>query len=148
MALPAIAGVLAKVAGPILVTKLTGVIGQKKAADIAAAAMKETIEKAAADPVLRNELNAEKPWESRIAAGASAVLVGQAMAHLGPVTDAIDTLAPIVVGAINLLGADLRPPPPGYIGQVLGACVTLWGAGYVFYGRFRRGLKPLFSRKG
>lgn len=147
MAIPVLAGVVMKIAAPLIVQKLAGKVSKKEADDISAQVVQEIVTQVTADPVLKNEMNAEEPWQSRVAAGASAVLAGQAMVQIEPVGEAFDILAPIAVWAINLFGADLQPPPPGYVGRVLGACVTLWGAGYVFYGRFTSGLRPLFSRK-
>jgi hypothetical protein len=79
----------------------------------------------AADPVLRNELNAEAPYQSRVA-------VGSVVAALGVV---IPPLA-------GLLGWSVDGSA---IVAFLSSLVTLAGAAYALYGRFRTGLKPLFA---
>ena len=80
----------------------------------------------AADPVLKNELNAEAPYQSRVA-------VGSVVAALGVV---IPPLA-------GLLGWSIDG---GTVVQFISSVVTLSGAAYALYGRFRTGLKPLFAR--
>lgn len=127
MALPVIAGILLKVAGPAIAAKLAGKVGKPDAERIAAQVVTELVDKVAADPVLKNELNAESPVQSRVAWGA--------------VIAALGVLVPI--GA-NLIGVSITEDRVVEIG---GAVVTLCGAAYVLYGRFKAGLKPLFSRK-
>lgn len=80
----------------------------------------------AADPVLKNELNAEAPYQSRVA-------IGSVIAALGVV---IPPLA-------GLLGWKVDGNAIVAFGSSI---VTLAGAGYALYGRFRSGLKPLFER--
>jgi hypothetical protein len=127
MALPVIAGILLKVAGPAIAAKLAGKVAKPDADRIADQVVAELVDKIGCDPVLKNELNAEDPIQSRIAWGA--------------VIAALGVLVPI--GA-NLLGLSITEDRVVEIG---GAVVTLWGAGYVLYGRFKAGLKPLFSRR-
>lgn len=88
-----------------------------------AAAVKEVVDAIAADPVLKNEMNAEAPYQSRVA-------IGSVVAALGVV---IPPLAGLV--GWNISGNSIV--------EFGGALVTLWGAGYALYGRFRPGLKPL-----
>lgn len=85
------------------------------------------IEALGQDPQFRNATNSEKPIQSRVAWGA--------------VIAALGVIVPIIG---NLLGWDIDEARVVEIG---GAIVTLAGAGYVLYGRFTAGLKPLFSRK-
>jgi hypothetical protein len=80
----------------------------------------------AADPVLKNELNAEPPYQSRVA-------VGSVVAALGVVV-------PPLAG---LLGWSVDGSA---IVEFISSVVTLSGAAYALYGRFRVGLKPLFAR--
>ena len=80
----------------------------------------------AADPVLKNELNAEAPYQSRVA-------VGSVVAALGVV------LPPVA----GLLGWSINGSA---VVEFISSVVTLSGAAYVLYGRFRSGLKPLFAR--
>lgn len=78
------------------------------------------------DPVLRNQLNAEPAVQSRVAWGAVAAALGVVLPPL-----------------FTLIGWNVDS---NYIVEFIGACVTLWGAGYTIYGRFKTGLKPLFSK--
>ncbi len=75
----------------------------------------------AGNPVAINELNAEAPYQSRVAVGSVVSALGVIVPMLG-----------------NLLGFD-----GGYVMQVIGALITLYGAGFALYGRFKSGLKPL-----
>jgi len=80
----------------------------------------------AADPKAVNELSAEKPYQSRVA--------------VGSVVSALGIIVPMIA---KTLGYDVDG---AYIVEVGAALVTLWGAGYALYGRFKSGLAPLFSR--
>lgn len=111
------------------------------------AVAEKVVAQVATDPVVKNEMNAEKPWQSRIAVGASLVLAGE-LPSVDVLGGAIDTLLVPAVGFVNLFGAHLAPPTPGIVTSYLSAAMVVGGAGYVFYGRFVSGLKPLFSGKG
>lgn len=89
-------------------------------------AKKEMERAIAADPVLKNELNAEAPYQSRVA--------------IGSVVAALGVVAPPL---LKLVGIDVAGSEIVEYGS---AIMTLWGAGYALYGRFKSGLKPLFSR--
>lgn len=79
----------------------------------------------AADPVLKNELNAEAPYQSRVA-------IGSVVAALGVV---IPPLAGLFGWTID-----------GHaVVEFIASVVTLAGAGYALYGRFKSGLRPLFA---
>ena len=77
------------------------------------------------DPKVINEVSAEAPWQSRIAVGST---VG-----------ALGVLIPLVARAF---GADISEST---VVEATQAIIVLAGTGYALYGRFRRGLKPLFS---
>jgi hypothetical protein len=79
----------------------------------------------AADPVLRNELNGEAPYQSRVA-------LGSVIAALGVV----------IPPAAALIGWTVKG---NAIVEFLSSVVTLAGAGYALYGRFKSGLRPLFA---
>lgn len=81
---------------------------------------------AAKDPAVLNQLNAEKPWQSRVTIGA--------------VTVALSTIIPYVA---PILGWNITE---GEVAKVIDAVITLWGVGYIAYGRYWPGLKPLFHR--
>lgn len=103
--------------------------------------------KVKANPAAKNELNMEKPWQSRVAVGAGLVIAGE-LPSVDVLGGAIDTLLVPAVAFVNLFGAHLSPPTPGIVTSYLSAAMVVGGAGYVLYGRFKSGLKPLFSRKG
>jgi hypothetical protein len=91
-------------------------------------AVKEAI---AADPVLKNELNAEKPVQSR-------VLWGNGVAAVGTI---ISGLVPI----LTMFGA-ITEQEGNTVIQGFGAVVALVGVAYSAYGRLASGLKPLFNK--
>jgi hypothetical protein len=98
---------------------------------LVAKAVREKVEN---DPVVRNEMNQEKPYQSRVAVGSTAAAVG--------------VLVPAAVQVLNALGFEITGATTDYAIEVISAGITLWGAGYALYGRFKKGLKPLFSGKG
>ncbi|WP_457091417.1 hypothetical protein [Microvirga sp. P5_D2] len=102
-------------------------------------AVKEAI---AADPVLKNELNAENPIQSR-------VLWGNFIAGIGALPTAIIGLLPILVvlGVIDQGQADIVRDGINSAVQGVGGLVAIGGVVYSAYGRLASGLKPLFSRK-
>lgn len=83
------------------------------------------------DPVVKNEMNAESPIQSRVGVGGASGFVG-----------GLGILVPIVAG---WLGYDIQPDRVVEIGF---AVLAVWGPLYALYGRFVSGLKPLFSRRG
>lgn len=89
-------------------------------------AVEEMAKAIAADPVLKNEMNAEPAYQSR-------VVWGSVFAALGVVVPPIAGLL-----GFNVSGAAIV--------EYGGAVVTLAGAGYALYGRLSSGLKPLFSK--
>ena len=80
------------------------------------------------DPVVKNEMNAEPWWQSRVA--------------IGSIVAALGVVAPPV---LSLFGVNVSADRIVEIGTAL---VTLGGALFALYGRLRSGLKPLFSGKG
>ena len=92
-------------------------------------AVKEAI---AADPVLKNELNAEKPIQSRVLWGNGIAAAGTIISGLVPVAQAFGLITEQEGLAIV---------------QGFGAVVALGGVGLSVYGRLASGLKPLFSKK-
>jgi hypothetical protein len=81
----------------------------------------DVIRRLEANPVVVNEVNAEAPYQSRVAVGSVISALGVIVPMLG-----------------NLMGFD-----GGYVMEVIGALITLYGAGFALYGRFASGLKPL-----
>jgi len=144
MGLPVIAMAVQAAVSSVLQNRL----GKEAAGRVTAKLVEEIVAKVAGDPVVKNELNAEAPWQSRVAVGAAAVIAGQAMPSIEPIGQAIETLLPPFIAVINWFGADMSLPAPGSITRFLGAVMTLSGAAYVLYGRFKAGLKPLFAGKG
>lgn len=92
-------------------------------------AVKEAI---TTDPVLVNELNGEKPIQSR-------VLWGNGIAAAGTI---VSGLIPV----LQLFGVITEEEGTAVI-QGFGAVVALGGVAYSAYGRLATGLRPLFSRK-
>ena len=127
MAIPVIAGVLLKVAGPIIAAKIGQKLSKRETDDMTAAVVKEIVDQVTADPVVKNEMNAEQPYQSRVA--------------WGSVIAALGVLVPVVA---NILGYEVSGDRVIEIGS---AIITLGGAGYALYGRFKSGLKPLFAAK-
>lgn len=125
MAIPVLAGAVMKIAAPLIVAKLAGKVSKKEADDIAAQTVQAIVTQVTADPVLKNEMNAEPWWQSRVA--------------LGSIIAAIGVLLPTV---LRLFGVEANE---GEILRHLDAVVTLAGALYALYGRLASGLKPLFS---
>ena len=125
MAIPVLAGAVMKIAAPLIVAKLAGKVSKKEADDIAAQTVQAIVTQVTADPVLKNEMNAEPWWQSRVA--------------LGSIIAAIGVLLPTV---LRLFGIEANE---GEILRHIDAIVTLAGALYALYGRLASGLKPLFS---
>ena len=129
----------------ILIGALAKKVGQSVAEKVVA--------EVTADPVVKNAMNSEAPWQSRIGVGLGAGGIGALISQVTPVADAlgdaVDTvIAPAVVG-LNWIGLAVHAPAAGEIGHFIGAVMTLWGLGYAFYGRFfAKGKPPLFSGKG
>lgn len=92
-------------------------------ADIAA----EVVKRLEQNPVVVNEVSAEKPYQSRVAVGSTIGMIG-ALLVAG---DHLWTM--LASGEINIAIATAE-------------LTTVWGLGYALYGRFASGLKPLFSR--
>jgi hypothetical protein len=115
---------------PIAILAEVALKAASRALDKASPPSRQAIEavtkEIAADPVLKNELNAEAPYQSRVA-------VGSVVAALGVV---IPPLA-------RLLGWSVDG---SVVVEFISSAVTLSGAAYALYGRFKSGLKPLFGR--
>lgn len=124
---------LGAVAGAVLPSILAGAIegavkgALQKAPTASPDAIAGTVVKdLAANPVVVNEVSAEKPYQSRVA-------VGSAVSALGVIIPALG----------KLFGWDIDG---NYVVDVITSAMTLGGALYALYGRFAPGLKPLFSR--
>ncbi len=91
------------------------------------------------DPVIVNELNGEKPIQSRVLWGNFLAGVGTTLAGAMPLAIALGILTPQEGQAI-LDGW-------GAIVSAGGAVIGMCGVLYSVYGRLASGLKPLFSRK-
>jgi hypothetical protein len=125
---------------PLILLNIAGRIADRlvlsPAAPVAPAARPVVIEAVreaiAADPVLKNELNAEKPIQSR-------VLWGNGIAAAGTI---VSGLVPV----LQVFGVITEEEGTAVI-QGVGAIVALGGVAYSAYGRLASGLKPLFSRK-
>lgn len=126
MAIPVLAGVVMKIAAPLIVQKLAGKMSRKEADDISAQVVKEIVTQVTADPIVKNQMNAEPWWQSRVA--------------LGSIVAAIGVLLPT---ALRLFGIEADEAS---VLKNVDAIVTLAGALYALYGRLASGLKPLFSR--
>ena len=81
-----------------------------------------------ADPVLKNQLNAEPAYQSRVVVGTS----GAILPAVGYLIWAFSS------NGMNLAGYD---PASTFL-----AVMTVGGAGFALIGRLVPGLKPLFSR--
>ena len=88
-------------------------------------AVEEIVDEVLEDQRVVNEISAERPWQSRVA--------------WGSVVAALGVVAPVVA---RLFGYDLSGEQIVEFGSAL---VTLAGAAYALSGRFKSGLKPLFS---
>ena len=84
------------------------------------------IEALAQDQTFLNATNSEPAIQSRVAWGA-----------------VIAALGVVVPPLARLIGLDVEG---AYIVEIGGALVTLGGAGFALYGRFAKGLRPMFSR--
>lgn len=90
---------------------------------------RDAVKRATSDPVVANELNAEKPHQSRVVIGSTAAIAFTAVAA------AVHLIEMWQSGTIDVEIALVE----------IGA---IWGAGYALYGRLASGLKPLFSGGG
>jgi len=126
MAIPVLAGVVMRIAAPLIVQKLAGKVSKKDADDIAAQTVQAIVTQVTADPVLKNEMSAEPWWQSRVA--------------LGSIVAAIGVLLPT---ALRLFGVEADEAS---VLKNVDAIVTLAGALYALYGRLSSGLRPLFSK--
>ena len=106
--------------------KIAGKALEKKGKALGPETVAEMARAIANDPVLKNGVNAEQPYQSRVA-------IGSVVAALGVV------LPPLA----GLLGWSIDGNSVAEFGS---GVVTLACAGYALYGRFKGGLKPLFAR--
>lgn len=91
------------------------------------------------NPVIINELNAEKPVQSRVLWGNFFAAVGTFLSGFLPILVAIGVISPEEGRSIiHGWGATVSS---------FGAVVAMGGVLYSVYGRLASGLKPLFSRK-
>lgn len=114
----AITGAIEGVAGKTLI----GRIGATAAKAIAQTAT-ETVVK---DPVLRNQVNAEPAYKSRVVVGTTIGLVGMVFVSAGHLIEMWQT------GDIDIPMASAE-------------IAAIWGASFALYGRLKSGLKPLFE---
>lgn len=87
---------------------------------------KDVVKRLEQNPAVVNQVNAEAPYQSRVA--------------VGSVVSALGVIIPVLG---RLAGWDIDG---NYVVEVITAAMTLGGALYALYGRFVPGLKPLFSR--
>lgn len=117
---------------PLLVTAILKAVTTVNKARMtpvqAEASAKDIVEALKNDPTVTNATNGEPWWQSRVA--------------WGSVFAALGVLLP---PALGLFGVTLTADR---IVEIGGALITLAGAGYALWGRFKSGLKPLFTRKG
>lgn len=92
------------------------------------------------DPVLKNELNAEKPVQSRILWGNSIATIGTFLAGILPLF--------VALGLITQEESQQILDGWAVIGQAIGVVLAFGGLAYSFYGRLASGLKPLFNKAG
>ena len=127
MALPAILGAIAaKVARDVALDALARSRSPSRA-QIGKEVQERVAEAVKNDPEVMNEMNAERPVQSRVMWGGASAFFG----------------------AVGLILVQLSNHDfPSYDWEILGpALVTVWGGFYTLYGRFWPGLKPLFRRK-
>lgn len=117
---PLIAAAIKAAVVKVVADKIGDRMTAKEAAD-------DILAEVSADPKIINEVNAEKPWQSRVA--------------WGSVVAALGVVVPIMA---QVLGYDISGDR---VVEVLSAFMTLAGAGFALYGRFKSGLKPLFSKQ-
>ena len=91
------------------------------------------------DPVIVNELNAEKPIQSRVLWGNFFAAIGTALAGFLPLL--------VALGLITQEESQQILNGWAVIVQAGGAVVAIGGVAYSVYGRLASGLKPLFSKK-
>lgn len=123
MALPIVVAAALKAA---VTTALTKKLGKAVTDKLGGSVIADVVAEVSKDPVVINEISAEKPYQSRVA-------VGSVVAALGVV-------APLV---LRIFGVEVSEAD---VIEVGGALVTLGGAAFALYGRFVPGLKPLFSK--
>ena len=107
---------------------LPAILAAALAKQVGRAVAEKVVAEVTADPVVKNEMNAEPWWQSRVA--------------LGSIVAALGVVLPPILG---LFGIDTSADKIVEFGT---AIVTLGGALFALYGRLATGLKPLFSRKG
>lgn len=116
----------------ILETILGGIISgalsdNKVPAVIARKVTQAVVEQAVADPVIKNQMNMEPWWQSRVVAGSL-----------------VSALGVVVPPIAKVFGIDIASEEVVALGS---AVVTLGGALYALYGRLWGGLAPLFGKK-
>lgn len=87
----------------------------------------EKVEAILANPVVKNEVNAEQPIQSRVVVGSTVALIGAFFTSGGLLIEMYRSRN----FDVNLISVQLA---------------TMWGSGYALYGRLTTGLKPLFSK--
>jgi len=107
---------------------LPAILAAALAKQVGRAVAEKVVAEVTADPVVKNEMNAEPWWQSRVA--------------IGSIVAALGVVAPPV---LSLFGVNVSADRIVEIGTAL---VTLGGALFALYGRLRSGLKPLFAGKG
>jgi len=95
----------------------------------------------ASDPVLKNELNAEQPIQSR-------VLWGSFVAGLASLPPAIIGFLPVLtaLGVLDEGQASILRDGINSTVQGVAGLAAIGGVGYAIYGRLKSGLRPLFSK--
>ncbi len=137
-------GALAKVVGPAIADELASKVPKPEANRLATRVVEDLIRTVEADPVIRNELNAESPLASR-------VLWGLGIAGSGAVGLASIPLAQLMTAIATVLiafGIDFPAEEQALWVAAGDSAVTIAGLVYAAYGRLRSGLAPMWPRLG
>lgn len=135
MASPILFGVLAKLALSTAVKEALGLAvkkietqpGGKPLDKQATQTLIEVAQELAKDPAFQNATNNERAVQSRVTVGGIQGFVG-----------GLAFLLPIVLGKLGVQVTE------GYLLQLFGAIMAVWGPIYTLWGRWAPGLKPLF----
>lgn len=131
MSIPILAAAIKTAVAKALADKLGDAARKAIAPTVTAAIVEDVVSTVTMDPVVKNEMNAEAPWQSRVGVGGAGGFIG-----------GLGVLVPITA---SWLGYDIAPSRVVEIGF---AVLAVAGPLYSLYGRFKSGLKPLFSGKG
>lgn len=126
-----IGGAVIETMGPRIIDEIRRQPAGRPMAEVVEAVAPAIEQIARQNPEIKNNLNLEKPVQSRVVVGSTIALI-----------------ASLFTAIAQLLGMfqdfDLTTFDFAMAGALLGA---IWGSGYALYGRLASGLKPLFSRR-